>query len=79
LEEWIVEIIKYRATTGLGETTAVKLKNGTSMEFEVRVGVHQGSVLSPLLFIIVMEVLSISFKQGLPWEPLYADDLVLVA
>jgi hypothetical protein len=43
------------------------------------VGVHQGSVLSPLLFIIVLEALSREFREGLPMELLYADDLVLVA
>ena len=47
--------------------------------FNVKVGVHQGSVLSPLLFIIVMEALSREFRKGLPWELLYADDLVLMA
>ena len=31
---------------------------GYSEEFEVKVGVHQGSVLSLLLFIIVLEALS---------------------
>ena len=31
---------------------------GYSEEFEVNVGVYQGSVLSPLLFIIVLEALS---------------------
>ena len=46
--------------------------------FSVRVGVHQGSVLSPLLLIIVLEALSREFK-GLPMELLYADDLVLMA
>ena len=40
---------------------------------------HQGSVLSPLLFIIVLEALSREFREGLPMELLYADDLVLVA
>ena len=45
------------------------------MPFSVRVGVHQGSVLSPLLFIIVLEALSIEFREGLPIELLYADDL----
>ena len=71
----------YRCHQGhyAGATTAVKLSNGVSEEFEVKVGVHQGSVLSPLLFIIVMEALSSKFRTGLPWELLYADDLVLLA
>ena len=42
-------------------------------------GVHQGSVLSLLLFIIVLEALSRVFREGLPMELLYADDLVLMA
>ena len=40
---------------------------------------HQGSVLSPLLFIIVLEALSRRFREGLPYELLYVDDLVLMA
>ena len=44
--------------------------------FNVKVGVHQGSVLSPLLFIIVLDALS---REGLPMELFYADDLVLMA
>ena len=44
----------------------------------MNVGVHQGSVLSPLLFIIVMEAVTHTVREGLPWEMLYADDLVLV-
>ena len=47
--------------------------------FNVKVGVHQGSVLSPLLFIIMLEALSREFREGLPMELLYADDLVLIA
>ena len=51
-----------------------------SEDFTVSVGVHQGSVFSPLLFIIiVLEALSRDFRVGLPWELLYADDLVLIA
>ena len=45
----------------------------------MKVGVHQGSVLSPLLFITVMEALSSEFRIGLPWELFYADDLCLPA
>ena len=49
------------------------------MEFGVRGGVHQGSVLSPLLFIIVLEALSREFRTGCPWELLYTDDLKISA
>ena len=59
--------------------TMVKMKHGNSEEFEVKVGVHQGSVLSPLLFVVVMEALTQDVREGLPWELLYADDLVLMA
>ena len=48
-----------------------------SVKFEVRVGVHQGSVLSPLLFVIVMGALS-QCRRGCQWELLYPDDLVIL-
>ena len=38
--------------------SCVHVGEGYSEEFEVKVGVHQGLVLSPLLFIIVLEALS---------------------
>ena len=34
--------------------------------------------MSPLLFIIVIEAVTHSVREGLLWEMLYADDLVLV-
>jgi len=40
---------------------------------------HQGSALSPLLFVIVMEAISREFRVALPWELLYADDLAMIA
>ena len=48
-----------------------------SNSFDVRVGVHQGSVLSPLLFVIVLKALSMELRTGCPWEILYADDLMV--
>ena len=57
----------------------VKAPAGISEEFSIRVGVHQGSALSPLLFIVVMqEATKEARREGLK-ELLYADDLVLMA
>ena len=62
-----------------GATTAVRLRDGESKEFRVKVGVHQGSVLSQVLFTIVLEALSRrEFRCNLPWELFYADDLDLM-
>ena len=49
------------------------------MSFEVKVGLHQGSVLSPLLFAAVMDVVSSEARSDLPSELMYADDLVIMA
>ena len=57
----------------------MRTKQGYSTEFEVKVGVHQGSVLSPLLFVAVMEVVTRGGKGRITMELLYVDDLVLVA
>ena len=76
VEEWIIMVIQSMYE---GSTTAMKFKNGESSQFGVGVRVHQGSVLSPLLFIIVMEALSRGSREGLPYELLFADDLVLIA
>jgi len=46
--------------------------------FVVRVSVRQGSVSSPLFFIIVLEALSREFRTGLTMELPYADDIVLL-
>ena len=45
----------------------------------MKVGLHQGSVLSPLLFAAVMYVVSSEARISLHSELLYADDLVLMA
>ena len=76
VDEWIVRVIQSMYE---GALTSVKRRVGESVEFAVKVGVHQGSVLSPLLFTIVLEALLKKFRTGLPWELFYADDLALLA
>ena len=60
-----------------GCTTSVRTLIGSTESFEVKVGRHQGSALSPLLFIIVMDVISKEVGRGTPHAMLFADDLVL--
>jgi len=62
-----------------GAKTVVRTVYGNSKSFEVKVGMHQGSALSPLLFLIVLEVIPREFRVALPWELLYADDLAVIA
>ena len=76
IDEWIIQIVKSMYGNAHSK---VRITNSYSNPINVSVGVHQGSVLSPLLFIIVMEALSCEFRTGCPWELLYADDLVIVA
>ena len=76
IDEWLVSLVQsmYKDVR-----SRVRVGDGYSEEFGVGVGVHQGSVLSPLLFIIVLEALSRDFRTGCPWELLYADDLMISA
>ena len=62
-----------------GAKTKVRVGSELSQEFLVQVGVHQGSVLSPLLFAIAVDVTSENAREGLMNEILYADDLVLMS
>ena len=59
IEEWIVRFVQamYNNTR-----SRIVVNNTYSDEFGVKVGVHQGSVLSPLLFVIVFEALSREFR-----------------
>jgi len=77
LDEWLVKTVM--AMYDECAQTVVRTTEGDSKGFNVKVGLHQGSVLSPLLFVIVMEMISRELRAGLPLELLYADDLVLMA
>ena len=62
-----------------GAQTVVRTAEGDSKAFNVKVRLYQGSVLSPRLFVIVMEMISRELRAGLPLELLYADDLISMA
>ena len=60
-----------------GCKTSVRTLIGSTERFEVKVGLHQGSALSPLLSITVMDAISQEVGRGPPHAMLFADDLVL--
>jgi len=76
VEKWSVSAVM---SMYAGAKTIVRTVYGNSNGFGVKVGMHQGSALSPLLFVIVMEALPREFRVALPWELLYTDDLVVIA
>ena len=76
VEEWLVSAV---ISMYSGAKTVVRTVYGNSKSFEVKVGMHQGSALSPLLFVIVTEAISREFRVALPWKVLYADDLAVIA
>jgi len=76
VKEWLVLAVMSMQTVA---NTVVRTIYGNSHCFAVKVGMHQGSALSPLLFMIVMKASSGEFRVTLPWELLYVDDLVVIA
>ena len=62
-----------------GTTTNIQTPVGITRSFPVRVGLHQGSGLSPFLFAVIIDELSKSIWETVPWCMLFADDIVLVA
>ena len=73
VEEWLVLAVMSMYT---GAKTVVRTVYGNSSGFQEKVGMHQGSALSPLLFVIVVEDISREFRVALPWELLYADVVI---
>ena len=65
VHEWIVLVMKAMYEDA---TTKVRLNGRESNALVVKAGVHQGSVLSSLLFIIMLEAVSREFREGLLME-----------
>ena len=60
-----------------GCKTSIMTSAGRTKEIEIEVGLHQGSALTPLLFVIIIDVITEEIDEGTPWAMLFADDLVL--
>ena len=61
-----------------GAKTKVMVESAYSEKFKVKVGVHQASVLSPLLFAMVVDIITKNARRSVVNE-LYADDLALMS
>ena len=62
----------------LGAKTEARVATKLREELPVNVVTHQGSVLSPSLFAMVVDVVTEGAREGLMNEILFADDLVLM-
>ena len=74
--EKLVRLVK---ATYKKAATVARTAHGKTGQFELEVGLHQGSGLSPFLFTIVLDTISEECRNGLPWELLFADDLAITA
>ena len=57
--------------------TVVRCAIGTTESFKVKVGLHQGSALSPFLFAVIMDRLTDKVRRDPPWTMLFADDIAI--
>ena len=58
--------------------TSVRTSDVDTDDFPIKIGLHQGSALSPYLFALVMDEVTRGIQGDIPWCMLFADDVVLV-
>ena len=58
--------------------TSVRTNDGNTYYFPIKIGLLQGSALSPYLFAFVMDEVTRNIQRDIPWCMLFADDVVLV-
>ncbi|CAO2830872.1 unnamed protein product [Amaranthus hypochondriacus] len=62
-----------------GVSTNNQTPVGLTESFSIRVGLHQGSALNPFIFAVIMDEITKSIWETIPWCMLFADDIVLAA
>ena len=70
-----------RVVHDMYKNSSIQLRTsaGISDSFEVSVGVHQGSALSPFLFTVIMDCMSEEFWKKAPWNMMLVDNVVICA
>ncbi|XP_046968859.1 uncharacterized protein LOC124536372 [Vanessa cardui] len=61
-----------------GSCTYVRSLAGNTDRFNVAVDLHQGSALSPYLFLLIMDALTADIQEEAAWCKLFADYVVLI-
>ncbi|GKD17982.1 retrovirus-related pol polyprotein LINE-1 [Tanacetum coccineum] len=62
-----------------GAKTRVRTSIGNIEFFPLEVGIHQGSVISPYLFTLILDELSRGIQEDYPWCLIFPGDIVLVS
>ena len=58
--------------------TRVRTNDGDTDDFPIRIGLYQGSALSPYLFDLVMDEVTRDIQWDISWCMLFVDDVMLV-
>ena len=74
LAEKYVRIVQYMYD---GSTTAVSCAIGVTEGFAVKVGLHQGSALSPCLFAMATDRMTDEIREEAPWTMMFANDIMI--
>ena len=61
-----------------GVVENIRTCGGITSNFSITIGLHQGSALSPFLYVIVMDELTRAIQDEIPWCMLFVDDIVLI-
>jgi Reverse transcriptase (RNA-dependent DNA polymerase) len=58
--------------------TCVRVCDDESDIFPIKIGLHQGSTLSPYIFTLVMDEITNDIQGYIPWCMLFTNDVVLI-